>query len=219
MKAMILAAGKGERMRPLTLHTPKPLLTIGGTPLLIHHLRALAHCGITDIVINTCYLGEQIIAFIGSGARFGLNIHYSVEEQLLDTGGGIAKCLPHLGSEPFLVISADIFTEFNYLTLPHMPTGLAHLVMVENPPYHPQGDFCLDKGRISLHGAQKFTYANIGIFRPEFFAGVAQGAAFPLSELFYKHIGSNHVTGQFFGGMWHNIGTPADLELVNQSVC
>lgn len=217
MKAMILAAGKGERLRPLTATTPKPLLTIGGKPLLIHHLQAMAQAGITEVVINTWYLGEQIIELIGNGARFGLNIHYSAEDQLLDTGGGIAKCLPILGNDPFLVISADIFTDFNYTTLPTMPSGLAHLIMVENPTYHPKGDFCLDKGRLSLQGNEKFTYANIGVYRPEFFVGAPQGA-FPLRDLFFKHIGANNVTGQFFRGMWHNIGTAEDLALANQIV-
>ncbi len=216
MKAMILAAGKGERMRPLTSTTPKPLLPVGGKPLLVHHLQALAKAGIKEVVINTWYLGEQIIELIGSGARFGLQIKYSIEDQLLDTGGGIAHCLPLLGNDPFLVISADIFTDFAFNTLPSAPTGLAHLVMVDNPPYHAHGDFFLDKGKLHLHdGAGKYTYANIGVYRPEFFVGAPAGA-FPLNGLFFKHIAAARVTGQYFAGCWHNIGTPEELNLVNQ---
>ncbi len=218
MKAMILAAGKGERLRPLTATTPKPLLAVGGKPLIAHHLQSLAQAGITEVMINTWYLGEQIVEFIGSGARFGLNVHYSQEDTLLDTGGGIAKCLNFFKQESFLVISADIFTNFNYLTLPTAPNGLAHLIMVDNPTYHLQGDFCLDKGMLKLQGHEnKFTYANIGIFRPEFFAGAPTGA-FPLRDLMFKHIAANNVTGQYFAGLWHNIGTPTDLALANQIV-
>lgn len=217
MKAMILAAGKGERLRPLTATTPKPLLTVGGKPLIIHHLQSLAQAGITDVMINTWYLGQQIVEQIGTGARFGLNIQYSQEETLLDTGGGIARCLSFFGAEPFLVISADIFTNFNYLSLPTAPNGLAHLIMVDNPAYHTNGDFCLDKGSLKLQGQDKLTYANIGVFRPEFFVGAPSGA-FPLRDLFFKHIGANNVTGQYFSGLWHNIGTPTDLALANQIV-
>lgn len=218
MKAMILAAGKGERMRPLTSTTPKPLLTVAGKPLLVHHLQALARAGIKDVVINAWYLGEQIVELIGSGARFGLNIRYSVEEQLMDTGGGIAQCLPLLGSEPFIVLSADIFTDFAFNTLPSAPAGLAHLIMVDNPAYHPNGDFFLDKGSLKMHGeTNKFTYANIGVFRPEFFVGAPQGP-FPLRDLLFKHIAQDLVKGQYFSGLWYNIGTPADLELANSLV-
>lgn len=218
MKAMILAAGKGERMRPLTTNMPKPLLTVAGKPLIIHHLQALARAGIKDVVINTWYLGAQIIELIGTGARFGLNIQYSIEEELMNTGGGITKCLPLLGNEPFIVVSADIFTDFSYATLPHAPNGLAHLIMVENPTYHPDGDFFLDKGKIALHGGNaKFTYGNIAVFRPEFFSAAPSGP-FPLRDLLHRHVPQGLVTGQFFAGLWQNIGTPADLAMVNQLV-
>lgn len=218
MKAMLLAAGKGERMRPLTETRPKPLLTIAGKPLLVYHLQALAKAGIKEVVINTWYLGEQIVELIGPGTRFGLKITYSIEEELMDTGGGITKALPLLGDSPFMVLSADIFTDFPFATLPSEPAGLAHLVMVNNPEYHVKGDFFLDKGKIKLHdGGSKFTYGNIAVFRPEFFQGAPQGP-FPLRDLFYKHIPHDLVTGQYFNGLWHNIGTPTDLEMANQIV-
>lgn len=218
MKAMILAAGKGERMRPLTNSTPKPLLTVNGQPLIIYHLYALAKAGITEVIINTHYLGDQIIQLIGPGARFGLKIEYSIEEQLLDTGGGINKVLPFFGSDPFLVISADVLTDFPLHTLPHFPNGLAHLVMVDNPSYHPEGDFGLDRGKIRLKnaGMPTFTYGNIGIYRPEFFVHAPEGA-FPLAHLLRQHISNDLICGQYYSGVWHNIGTPADLALVNNT--
>lgn len=216
MKAMILAAGKGERMRPLTENMPKPLLTIAGKPLIVYHLQALAMAGIKEVVINTWYLGAQIVELIGGGTRFGLKIQYSNETQLMDTGGGIVQSLPLLGSEPFIVISADIFTNFNFATLPRSPVGLAHLIMVDNPAYHLDGDFCLDKGRIKMSGAtSKYTYGNIAVFRPEFFVNAPTGP-FPLRDLLFKHIAQEQVTGQYFADVWHNIGTPADLEMANQ---
>ncbi len=214
MKAMILAAGKGERMRPLTQTTPKPLLMINGDPLLVHHLRRLAAAGIKDVVINVWYLGQQIIETIGNGNQYGVRVEYSVEEELLDTGGGIVRALPKLGVDPFLVISADIYTDFNFNTLPLQPNGLAHLVMVPNPNYHPKGDFGLQNGKILMPTKDNFTYANIGVFRPEFFSNCPPGI-FPLRDLLYKHIINNLVTGQYYTDMWQNIGTPADLELAN----
>lgn len=213
MRAMILAAGKGERMRPLTNTTPKPLLEVDGKPLIVHHLLAMAAAGIHEVVINTWYLGEQIVAAIGSGAEFGVSVHYSVEEQLLNTGGGIVNALKFLGTEPFLVMSADIFTNFPLATLPHNPNGLAHLIMVDNPHYKSAGDFSLDKGKITLNSAQTLTYGNIGVFRPEFFVCAPQGA-FPLGDLLRQHIAAGLVTGQYYSGVWHNIGTPADLDLM-----
>lgn len=214
MKAMILAAGKGERMRTLTQNTPKPLLRVANKPLLEHHLMALAAAGIHEIVINTWYLGEQIVAEIGTGERFGLSVRYSVESELLNTGGGIVNALPLLGTEPFLLLSADIFSDFPIITLPHEPIGLAHLVMVDNPPYKQHGDFALEKGKIKSDGLQKYTYGNIGIFRPEFFAHAPVGA-FPLGELLRQHIAADLITGQYYNGMWHNVGTPEDLESLN----
>lgn len=218
MKAMILAAGKGTRMLPLTIQTPKPLLKVAGQPLITHHLRALAAAGIHEVVINLHHLGEQIVSEIGDGSRFGLSVHYSVEDELLETGGGIVKALPLLGSEPFLVISADLFTLFPLNKLPTAPTGLAHLVLVENPSYKTTGDFGLDKGKVCLNATHTLTYGNIGVYRPEFFSNAPQGA-FGLGGLLRQHIAADLVTGQFYMGLWHNIGTPADLELANNIMC
>jgi MurNAc alpha-1-phosphate uridylyltransferase len=218
MKAMILAAGRGARMQPLTNTTPKPLLAVAGKPLITHHLQALAAAGVRDVVINTWYLGGQIIELIGDGARFGLNISYSIEDPLMDTGGGIVKALPLLGKDPFLVISADIFTNFPLQTLPTTPVGLAHLVLVENPSYHLTGDFSLNKGQVTLLDAgNSLTYGNIGIFRPEFFVGAPSGP-FPLGNLLRKHIADNLVTGQYYSGVWRNIGTPSELEYANSQL-
>lgn len=215
MKAMILAAGKGERMRPLTDITPKPLLKIAGQPLIIHHLRALARAGIKDVIINTWYKSDQIIQLIGGGNHFGLNVEFSVESDLLDTGGGIVNALPLLGSDPFLVLSADIFTNFAFDTLPINPSGLAHLVMVDNPEFHIAGDFGLEKGLITLgNSGNRFTYGNIGIYRPEFFIAAPHGP-FPLGGLLRQHIANDLVMGQYFNGTWFNIGTPSDLEMAN----
>jgi len=214
MKAMILAAGMGERMRPLTNTVPKPLLTINGQPLIVYHLKSLAQAGIKDVIINTWYLGNQIIDLIGDGANFGLNINYSIEEQLLNTGGGIVRALPMLGNEPFIVISADILTNFKFNTLPNNPNGLAHLVMVDNPDYHQDGDFALDKGKIKLSANDKYTYANIGVYRPEFFVAAPTGP-YPLGALLRQHIASDLVSGQYFSGSWFNVGTPLDLEIAN----
>ena len=217
MKAMILAAGKGERMRPLTDVTPKPLLLVDGQPLITYHLKALKIAGIKEVVINTWYLGKQLVSSLGDGRNFGLKITYSEEQELLNTGGGIANALPLLGTDPFLVLSADILTDFPIQTLPTAPHGLAHLVMVDNPSYHLEGDFGLDRGKLKLNTGVKLTYGNIGIFRPEFFASCPAGA-FPLGALLRQHIANDLVTGQYYAGAWHNIGTPADLEIVNSNI-
>jgi N-acetyl-alpha-D-muramate 1-phosphate uridylyltransferase len=214
MKAMILAAGKGERMLPLTVDTPKPLMLVRGDPLIVHHLRNLAKAGISDVVVNVWYLAEKLVGELGDGSSFGVKIHYLVEKQLLNTGGGIVNALPYLGSAPFLVMSADVYTDFPIASLPTAPASLAHLVMVDNPEYHQAGDFVLDKGQIKLSGTDKLCYANIGIFRPEFFVGAPLGP-FPLGELMRQHILNGLVTGQYYNGLWYNVGTPAELEMVN----
>ncbi|HCJ29220.1 MAG TPA: mannose-1-phosphate guanylyltransferase, partial [Pseudomonas sp.] len=148
MKAMILAAGKGERLRPLTLHTPKPLVQAGGTPLIEYHLQALARAGFTELVINHAWLGEQIEAYLGVGDRFGVHIDYSAEGEPLETGGGIHRALPLLGDQPFVVVNGDIWTDYDFAALPQPLTGLAHLVLVDNPAHHPAGDFLLAGGQV-----------------------------------------------------------------------
>lgn len=212
MKAMILAAGRGERMRPLTDTVPKPLLQVAGKPLMQYHVEALAGAGITEIVINLAWLGGLIREALGDGSRFGVRIAYSDEgETPLETGGGIFEALPLLGPEPFVVVSGDIWTE---CPLSHVARSLgsddvAHFVMVPNPQFHARGDFALADGRLVVDG-ERVTYANIGVFRPEFFAGCNRGR-FPLAPLMRQWIGRGRVSGELYEGRWRNVGTPVQL--------
>lgn len=164
MKAMILAAGRGERMRPLTDHTPKPLLKVGGKPLIAWHLKRLAAAGFQDIVINHAHLGEQIESALGDGSQWGVRIQYSPEKIALETAGGIANALPLLGNAPFLVVNGDVYTDIDFGTLKLVPPNLAHLVMVNNPPQHAAGDFALSSGKLSADGTEKLTFSGIGIY-------------------------------------------------------
>lgn len=210
MRAMILAAGFGKRMRPLTEKIPKPLLKIKNIALIEYNIYALAAVGIKEIVINVSYLGAQIQKFLGSGSRFGVDIYYSVEASLLETGGGIVKALPQLGKEPFMVISADIITDFPLGTLSIPPQKLAHIVLVKNPPFLPSGDFCLKGDKVFLPPGETFTYANIGMYRPECFQGCPL-RAWRLGDLLRTLIEKDLVSGQFYNGFWYNLGTPEDL--------
>jgi MurNAc alpha-1-phosphate uridylyltransferase len=215
---MILAAGRGERMRPLTDTTPKPLLRIGGQTLIEHHIHALVRAGITELVINHAHLGEQIAHALGDGSAYGVAIQYSPEgEAALETGGGIFKALPLLGEAPFLVMNADIWTDFDYAGLPQDIDALAHLVMVDNPPQHPGGDFSLSEGRLSRQGPAMLTYSGMGIYRPELFADCTPGA-FPLAPLLRAAMDEGRVTGEHFTGSWFDIGTPERLADVNEVV-
>jgi MurNAc alpha-1-phosphate uridylyltransferase len=215
MKAMILAAGRGERMRPLTDTTPKPLLLAGGKPLIVWHLERLVAAGFRDIVINHAHLGEQIEAALGNGERFGVSIAYSPEPPgALETAGGIAKALPLLGDEPFLVINGDIWCDWDLARAPKLADHQAHLVFIDNPPHHPGGDFCLDGERV--RGAaggttDTLTYAGIGIFSPAFFAGVPAGAVMKLRPLLDAGIGEGIITGERHAGSWVDVGTPQRL--------
>ncbi len=214
MRAMILAAGRGERLRPLTDHTPKPLLEVGGRPLIEHHLVALAAAGFEEVVINLAHLGEQIRARLGDGSAFGLTIHYSEEgAQALETGGGIYQALPLLGDEPFLVVNADIYTDFPFATLRAPMQCLAHLVLVDNPPHHPQGDFHLGPGgRVNDCGCgPRLTFAGIGLYHPALFRGCRPGP-FPLAPLLRRAMAADEVTGEHFHGRWVDVGTPERLE-------
>ncbi|MEA2079028.1 MAG: nucleotidyltransferase family protein, partial [Pseudomonadota bacterium] len=183
MRAMILAAGRGERMRPLTDQTPKPLLEIGGKPLLQYHIEALRDAGFRELVVNHAHLGDQIVERLGDGAQFGVHIDYSAEaEGALETGGGIKRALPLLGEQPFLVINGDIWTDYPYQHLCREPEGLAHLVLIVNPPHHPDGDFQLDGRRVTAGGKEKLTFSGIGLYQPDLFADSPNGA-FPLAPL------------------------------------
>lgn len=210
---MILAAGRGERMRPLTDHTPKPLLEVAGKPLIAHHLEALRAAGISDLVINTGHLGERLPAALGDGRDWGVSIAYSPEPpDALETGGGIFQALPLLGPDPFLVVNGDIWTDYPFAALKEITVDLAHLVLVTNPPQHPAGDFALlaETGKVFLNGAQRLTFSGVSVLRPELFADCAPGR-FPLGPLLRQAITANTVTGEFYGGAWRDIGTPQRL--------
>lgn len=218
MKAMILAAGRGERMRPLTDDTPKPLLRIGGQTLIERHVYALSQAGITGLVINVAHLGEQLVAALGDGTSYGVEISYSREpDAALETGGGIHHALPLLGKAPFVVINADIWTDFPYDTLPPQPDGQAHLVLVNNPAHHAGGDFALTGNRVSGHGPVMLTFSGIGVYRPELFADCKPGS-FPLAPLLRKAMDAGQVSGEFYSGSWFDIGTPERLDEVNRVV-
>jgi len=211
MKAMILAAGRGERMRPLTDTTPKPLLRVGGHGLIEYHLRALVRAGVEEAVVNLGHLGEQIEAFLGDGGRYGLAIRYSREgERVLDTGGGIHHALPWLGPEPFLVVNGDIFSDYPYERLPAQPAGLAHVVLVANPPHHPHGDFALVGEKVHSEGGARLTFSGIGMYRPELFADCV-GGAFPLAPLLRRAMATGQVSGERYAGLWWDVGTPQRL--------
>ena len=218
MKCMILAAGLGSRMRPLTDSTPKPLLKVGGIPLIVWHLEKLAHMGITDIIINIAHLGYQIPETLGDGSDWGVNIQYSDEQEEggLESAGGIVKALALLGDEPFLVVNGDVFTDYDFQDNRHLPDGvLAHLVLVPNPEHNPEGDFALD-GNLVVDKKQ-YTYSGIGYYSPKLFEGVAYGksSTIPLLRAAMKE---GKVTGELFEGEWLDIGTPERLELLNSEL-
>jgi len=225
MRAMILAAGRGERMRPLTDTTPKPLLAAGGKPLIVWQIERLRAAGITEIVINTAWLGEQIEAALGDGANLGVRILYSHEREALETGGGIATALPLLGSAPFIAVSADVWCDYAYAQLALVAERLAqgeidlHLVMVPNPQFRPRGDYSLDAtavgggiGKLGTASAPRYTFGNIGVYHPRLFAEFAAQNKFPAVLVYNKAIAAGRATGELFLGPWHNIGTPAQLQ-------
>lgn len=216
MQAMILAAGKGERMRPLSLHTPKPLLQVGGKPLLQYHIESLVAASVDHIVINTGRLGEMIQDWFGDGDSFGVQIQYSHEgEEPLGTGGGIRKALPLLGDVPFILVNGDIWTDFDYRVLPVRPDGLAHLVMVDNPAHNPAGDFALKGGLLSTSGQTLHTYSGIGIYDPRMFSET-DTQLFSLVPLLKQAMLNEQVSGQYFNGQWFDIGTPERLAQLDQ---
>ena len=213
MRAMILAAGRGERMRPLTGVTPKPLLEAGGKALIVWTLEALVSAGFRDLVINVSHLGEQIEHALGDGRRWDARIRYSREAAPLETAGGIATALPLLGAEPFAVVNGDIHTDFKFSTLHRAlaPANVAHLVLIDNPAHHPGGDFGLQNSRVSNAAAQRYTFSGIGVYRPELFEGIAAGAKAQLAPLLRREIDRERVSGERHGGGWFDIGTPERL--------
>jgi MurNAc alpha-1-phosphate uridylyltransferase len=212
MRAMILAAGRGERLRPLTDTVPKPLLTAGGQPLVFHHLEALARSGFREVVINIAHLGEQIRSAVGDGSRWGLNISYSQEpEGALETGGGIHRALPELGSTPFLVINADVWCDLDPGRLRAVKCDYAHLVLVPVPAWKDSGDFCLDHGRISNSGEPSYTFSGIALYHPRFFANCESGR-WSVVPLLRQTVDTQLVTGEVHHGAWSDPGTLARLQ-------
>lgn len=217
MKAMILAAGRGSRMREYCADFPKPLMPIGNTTLIENMLCQLAKAGIEEVIINVSYLAQKIIDALGDGDRYGVRIQYSIEkERALETGGGVKKALPLLGEAPFLVVSGDIWTQYPFATLTNKKIDGAHLVLVNNPTFHPAGDFCLHSGRVDLINGERFTFGNIAILHPSLFATCDQ-AIFPLSIVLKEAINKGLVTGELYQGVWHNVGTPDELEILINS--
>jgi MurNAc alpha-1-phosphate uridylyltransferase len=214
---MILAAGRGERMRPLTDTTPKPLLPAGGKPLIQHHIEALSAAGVKDIVINLAWQGAMLREALGDGARFDVRLHYSDEgAEALETGGGIFNALHLLGEDPFIVVSGDIWTDFPMATLGTRlaNSDVAHFVMAPNPDFHPRGDFVLTDGRVREGERQRYTYANIAVLTREFFADCQPGK-FPLVPVMRRWIREDRVSGELYEGAWRNVGTPAQLNELN----
>jgi MurNAc alpha-1-phosphate uridylyltransferase len=218
MKAMLLAAGRGERMRPLTDHTPKPLLVVGGKPLIVWHLEALARAGVRDVIINLSWLGPQIRTALGDGRSFGLSIQYSEEgSPPLETGGGIFQALPLLGPGPFLVVNGDTFSDIDLRALQLSAAADARLVLVPNPPQHPRGDFDLDGERIMDREPRPLTYSGIGIFSAALFAGCTAGR-FALLPLLQRASAAGRLQGQRHDGLWRDLGTPERLAALDQEL-
>lgn len=219
MKAMILAAGLGTRMRPLTDHTPKPLLQVAGKPLIVWHLEKLAAAGFKEVIINIAWLGWQIPEVLGDGSQWQLKLHYSDEqaETALETAGGIIKALPLLGTEPFLVVNGDIWSDYPCLPHPLAPNCLAHLILVNNPEHHPQGDFALEAGWVRNNGTLKFTFSGIGYYHPALFANLAYGKR-ALGSVLRAAMEQNLVSAEHYAGAWLDIGTPERLAQLDQQL-
>jgi MurNAc alpha-1-phosphate uridylyltransferase len=217
---MILAAGRGERMRPLTDHTPKPLLRVRGQPLIERHVMGLVQAGIERIVINVAWLGSQIRDYLGDGARYGAMIRYSEEQPALETAGGIFRALAHLSPGPFAVVNGDIYTDFPFATLALAADRDSHLVLVPNPPQHPQGDFGLERGGALERGsalataAHLYTFAGIAVYRTRFLDGCIDGV-FPLKPLLLRSMAAKCCSAQLYTGLWEDVGTPERLEVLN----
>lgn len=220
MKAMILAAGRGERMRPLTDRTPKPLLQVGGKALIVWHLERLAQAGFSEVIINHAHLGEQIEQALGNGSQWGLSIEYSAEGTALETAGGIAYALDRLGEQPFLVVNGDIYTDadFGHFSQALKPGLLAHLLLVDNPPQHPQGDFVLEHGKLVLEGKNRLTYSGVAVYHPRLFTQVVKGQSARLAPLINEAIAAGLASAEHHRGVWHDIGTPQRLADLDQQL-
>jgi len=218
MRAMILAAGRGERLRPLTDTLPKPLVNIAGKPLIEYHLESLARGGFREVVINQGHLGDQLPAALGDGRRWGIHIHWSDEQpEALETGGGIHKALPLLGSSPFLVINGDVWTDYPFGRLRAVKCDWAHLVMVPNPAHNPEGDFSLQGPRVRENGEPRLTFSGIGVYNPKLFDACEAGK-FSVVPLLRNAMTHHLVTGEIHRGAWDDIGTPERLVKLNQSL-
>lgn len=208
---MILAAGRGVRLRPLTDTCPKPLLPVRGRALIDYHLEKLAGLGVEDVVVNLSWLAPMLRAGLGDGSRWGLRLHYSEEgPEALETGGGIFQALPWLAPDPFLVVNGDVYTDFDFATLTLPDAALAQLLLVPNPPHHPGGDFALSAGRVQMQGEPRWTYAGIGLYRPALFEGCQPGR-FPLLPLLVRASLAGRLQGQTYAGAWSDVGTPERL--------
>jgi MurNAc alpha-1-phosphate uridylyltransferase len=215
MKAMILAAGRGERMRPLTDTTPKPLLCVGGKYLILNNIFKLKQSGIVDLVVNVSHLAEQIERALGDGTQFDVRIRYSFEHEALETAGGIAWALPLLDDQPFLVVNSDVYSDYDFTILRARALALsarqpAHLVLVDNPQHHPQGDFALRNGRVAADGA-RLTFSGIGAYHPALFTAIARGEKCRLAAQLAQPVAEGRVTGEHFHGEWNDVGTPQRL--------
>jgi MurNAc alpha-1-phosphate uridylyltransferase len=219
MRAMILAAGRGSRMRPLTDHTHKGLLKVSGTPLIEHHVKKLAAIGVGDVVINVSYLAEQIQAYLGNGEKYGLNIHYSIEDQPLEVGGGIIKALPLLGSEAFIVVNCDVWSDYPLQSFNGGLRGaLGKIILVKNPKHNQKGDFHLNGNQIELMNGldHDFTYAGIAVYHPDLFINFSEAKPQPMLPILEQAIAAGRLTGEFYDGLWSDVGTPerlAELQL------
>ncbi len=228
MKAMILAAGLGTRMRPLTDHVPKPLLEVGGKPLIVWHIEALVRAGITELVINTAWLGEKLQDALGDGHQFGAHIEWSHEGEPLETAGGLIKALPLLGDAPFVVVNGDIWLRYPIPGLRERFAGMtqsAHLVLVDNPEHNPGGDFSLNADRVTMgttlrvasEGEHRYTFSGLSVLHPRLFSGLSEGKR-PLAPLLREAMAAKKVTGEYFPGPWVDVGTPARLAELDEQI-
>lgn len=222
---MLLAAGRGERMRPLTDKCPKPLLQAGGKPLIVWHLERLVAAGFSRVVINHAHLGAMLVSALGDGERMGIELTYSAEpEGALETAGGIANARHLLGNEPFLVVSADVFCDWDFARasafVPEFSDlgRLAHIVLVNNPAHHPDGDFHLHDGVVDALGEPRLTYSGIGIFHPAFFESIQAGEVAKLAPLLRRWMGAGRVSGEFYAGQWTDVGTPERLQALDYAL-